>query len=372
MPEHLTESQLQFRDRVESMCNEIESQIAIEDLLTLNGEQQANVVTTASKRWNIWGFFAPEDLGGFNPSMVDLVILYDTLASHQLHQVSGILGPNPGILAGVGEPLKSNYLKPLLTGEKRTALAFTESQSSTSPTEGIIEGDALIVNGLKSHITGGQFADFLTTHMQIESLGPRFVVIDRDTPGVEIVKVFQSSDGSSHAAMSFSDVRVPTSHIIEGSNKPRAIDQISRIRLMLAAQSIGLAHWVVDYTSQHIQSPHRSGKPLASREGVRLRFSDMRIEAFAIRSMVYRTARIADLEQNSINEIIASKVYATETVGRIVDSAIQLVGGKALRSDHPLDRIQRTVRSWRLVEGANDILRLNLVRGILDLGLGRV
>ena len=86
--------------------------------------------------------------------------------------------------------------------------------------------------------------------------------------------------------------------------------------------------------------------------------------------MVYRTARLADAGENIVNESIAWKVFATEGVGHIVDGAIQLVGGAALVTGHPLERLYRQVRSMRLAEGGSDVLRLNLARGSLDLDKG--
>ena len=118
--------------------------------------------------------------------------------------------------------------------------------------------------------------------------------------------------------------------------------------------------------------PHRSGTPLADKEGVRLRLADMRIETYVARSALYRTARIVDSGDNSVNETIATKVFCTETAGRIVDWAVQLVGGQALVCGHPLEKLYREVRSMRLIEGASDLLRLNLAKGKLELGKGRL
>jgi alkylation response protein AidB-like acyl-CoA dehydrogenase len=130
--------------------------------------------------------------------------------------------------------------------------------------------------------------------------------------------------------------------------------------------------WVLDYLTEHLAQPDRSGRPRGAREGVRLRYADLRIRAFAARSMIYRTARLADAGVNVVNEGIACKVFASEAVGDIVDTAIQLVGGTALIADHPLAILYRRVRSLRLAEGGSDVLRLNLARDKLDLGKGKL
>jgi alkylation response protein AidB-like acyl-CoA dehydrogenase len=105
---------------------------------------------------------------------------------------------------------------------------------------------------------------------------------------------------------------------------------------------------------------------------VRLRFADARIDAFAARSMLYRTARIVDAGENAVNETIATKVFATEAAGRVVDAALQLEGAGALVEGHPLERLYREVRALRFAEGASDVLRLGLARGRLELEKGRL
>ena len=130
--------------------------------------------------------------------------------------------------------------------------------------------------------------------------------------------------------------------------------------------------WSLSFIEEHLRAPHRSGTPLGDKEGVRLRYADMRIKTFAARSALFRTARIVDSGENSVNEVIAAKVFCTETAGEVIDMAVQLVGGQALVEGHPLENLYRRVRSLRLVEGANDLLRINLVKGRLELNKGTV
>jgi len=88
--------------------------------------------------------------------------------------------------------------------------------------------------------------------------------------------------------------------------------------------------------------------------------------------VLYRTARLLDSGDRAINEVAATKVLTTETAGRVVDMAVQLFGGQALVTGHPLEKLYRQVRSLRFVEGASDLLRLNIAKGRLELDAGRV
>ena len=169
-------------------------------------------------------------------------------------------------------------------------------------------------------------------------------------------------------------MRVPLDHIAgaPGEGLRRAMSKIGEVRLAIAATCVGTCRWLIDQVTAHIEAPRRNGEPLAAREGVRLRYGDLRIRAYAARSTVYRTARLVDAGENAVNETAAAKVFASEVVGDLADQAIQLVGGEALAEDHPLSAAYRRVRAWRLAEGESDVLRLNVARGRLDLGLGRI
>ena len=337
------------------------------------GEAREQVIA-ASRAAGLFGMTQPRVFGGSEASILALTAARDTLAAHNLSLSHWVFGPRPGVLEGCAPALKQRYLEPLMAGDMRGAFAFTEPDDAARHTWGEHRDDRLTINGRKSYVTDGACADFLTALVNIEHSGPAMVIIDTAAHGVRLVENFATLDGGHHAVFEFVEVTVPNLNIIgrPGEGLLRAMRQIGDVRLSMAAEAAGSMRWVLDYLEHHLLAPHRSGEPLAQREGVRLRYAQTRINAYAARSMVYRTARLADQGDNVVNEAIACKVFTTETLGRVVDTAIELVGGKALTVGHPLERLYRRVRSTRLAEGANDILRLNLARGRLDLGKGRI
>lgn len=321
------------------------------------------------------GFFAmtqPRAFGGSEADPLALTVVREALAAANTSLSHWVFGPGPGVLAGAAEPLRSTHLSPLLAGTLRGAFAFTEPDDATAFTTATPDGDHLRVTGRKSYVTGGGDADFMSTLVEVAGNGRAMLVIDRATPGVEMEHRFQSMDGSHHAAFRFDNARVPKTHLIgkPGEGLPRAMRQIGDTRLLIAAEAVGTCMWIVEFVSDHLKRPHHSGEPLGAREGVRLRYADLRIKTFAARSVLYRTARLASAGANIVNEGICAKVFATETLADVVDTAIQLVGGKSLTVGHPLEQLYRSARSLRLAEGASDVLRLNLARGRLDLDKG--
>ena len=334
----------------------------------LGDNARAAQVRDAAKAAGIYGLTQARS----TPALT-LLVVRETLAQHGVGHLNGLFGAGAGVLAGVAEPLRTSHLLPLLAGDKRGAFAFTESASAQRPTWAAVDGDALVVTGQKSYVTGGADAHFLTTLVDVDGQGPSMVVIDTAAPGVTLTHRFSSLDGSHHAAFAFHAVRVPRHHAIgaPGDGRGRALASISAVRRAIAADCVGTMAWVIDLVAQDLLRPRRGGARAAS-ERVRLRYGDLRIQAYGVRAAVYRTARLVDAGDAAVNESIAAKVLASEAANALVDVAVQLVGGEALVAGHPLEATLRRLRALRLAEGETDTLRVNVARGHLDLGLGRL
>jgi alkylation response protein AidB-like acyl-CoA dehydrogenase len=374
MPENLPESILASKQRAEAFLQEV--------VVPLGDQIVPEAIETVRQASKEAGFFyktQPVEFGGDPASTLELTVLREAFSAANSDLTAYIFGPGPGVLHAAEGDQKTRYLEPVLRGEKRGAFGFTEPDKAPRPSWGLVRGDEIVINGQKSYVTGGTTADFVSALINVENedgskAGTAMIVIDREDAGVTIDREFSSLDGSSHASMTFEDVHVPLNRVVGklGEGMPRALANIGNVRMMVAAQAMGMCLWALDYIEGHLKGPHRSGAPLGDREGVRLRYADMRIESYVARSALYRTARLVDSGENAVNETAAAKVFTTETAGRVVDSAVQLFGGQALVSGHPLEKLYRQARSLRFVEGASDLLRLNLAKGRFELNKGRV
>ena len=336
-------------------------------------------VREASKAAGVFGMTQPMSVGGTEAGALALVVVRDTLGSRNVGHLPGVFGPSPGVLANVGEPLRSQFLLPYLAGELRSGFGFTEPADAPRHTWARLDGVDLVVNGAKSYVTGGADADFINALVEVEGTGSAMVLIETDRAGVTLKQRFGTLDGSHHAAFAFADVRVPATHLIgeAGGGLRRAMSQINATRMAIAADCIGQCRFAIDLVEQTLveRAGRRSSAGEPARVGTdleRVTLGDMRIAAYAARSALYRTARLLDAGENAVNEVMAAKSLATESLSRICDDAVQLVGGTALVDGHPLADILRQVRALRLAEGPTEVLASNVARGRLDLGLGRV
>lgn len=372
MPDLLPPDLVTLRDRVIALADDV--LVGLRDDVSLREDERRRRTVEASKAAGVYGMTQPVEYGGTPSSALALVVVRDTLGAHGVGHLPGVFGPGPGPLAGVGEPLRSSHLGPMLAGERRGGFAITEPRDAPRHTWARREGDELVINGQKSYVTGGAEVDFLTALVDVEGRGRAMVVIDTTSPGVTLTRRFATLDGSHHAAFEFRDVRVPAVHLLGDAPQggSRALATVSNVRLGITADCAGTARWAVGLVHDHLLAPRRDGTPLAGSDRARLRYGQLRTEAYAVRSVAYRTARVVDSGENAVNEVMAAKLFATEAAGRVVDAAIQVIGGEALVEGHPLEAAARRLRTVRLAEGESDTLAVNIARGALDLGKGRL
>ncbi len=383
MPESLPPDLVALRDRMRAFVEA--------DLLPLEASLEPDApapsdirqrVRVRSKELGLFGMTQPRSAGGSEAGPLAMVVARETLAAGNSSLARYVFGPGPGMLARADGDLRTRYLEPVLRGEAQGAFAFTEPSGPGAPdraTWAKRDGEAFVVTGRKSFVSGGATADFYQVLVNVEedASGPggtAVLLVDSGTPGVTIDRAFESIEGGGHVELRFDGARVPQSNVLGkvGEGMPRAMGNINEERVESAASACGIALWTVDYVTRHITQGHRAGGRLGDREGVRLRYSDLRIETYAARAMLYRTARLLEAGEDAMNEAAATKVFCTEVVGRVVDGAVQLVGGQALIVGHPLERLYRRVRSMRIAAGASDVLRLGVARGIIEFNAGRL
>ncbi|MDE0496520.1 MAG: acyl-CoA dehydrogenase [Acidimicrobiaceae bacterium] len=374
MPEFLDTEHAEVLRTAERLADEL---VALS--VRVDASDVGMAVREASKSAGVFGMTQPVPVGGTEAGALALVVVRDTLGSRNVTHLPGVFGPSPGVLADIGEPLRSQFLLPYLAGELRSGFGFTEPANAPRHTWARRDGDELVVNGAKSYVTGGADADFINALVEVEGVGPAMVLIETNRAGVTLKQRFGTLDGSHHAAFTFADVRVPDTHVIgeAGGGLRRAMSQINATRMAIAADCIGQCRFAIDLVEQTLveRAGRRGSTDEPARVGTdleRATLGDMRIAAYAARSALYRTARLLDAGDNAVNEVMAAKSLATETLSRICDDAVQLVGGTALVDGHPLADILRRVRALRLAEGPTEVLAANVARGRLDLGLGRV
>ncbi len=285
------------------------------------------------------------------------------------------LGTTPLLLAGT-EAQKDRWLGPIGRGEVMTAFAMTEAEAG-SDVAGIAttarrDGRDYVLDGAKTLISNAGIADvyvvFASTDRSSGSKGITCFFVPSDTPGLRFVRAQVLSAPHPLGEVAFQGCRVPADAMLgaEGKGYGLGLATLDRLRPTVAAAACGMAARALDEALAHVKGRKQFGKPLADFQLVQQKLARMATDLSAARLLTYRAAYEKDNGQERItSEAAMAKSFATETAQRVVDDAVQLIGGRAALADHPVDRLYRAVRALRIYEGTTEIQQLIIAGELL-------
>ena len=165
-------------------------------------------------------------------------------------------------------------------------------------------------------MTGGAASDWLVVVANVPDEGTALLVVHREADGVSEGELGASIDGSTHSPFTFDAVAVPESRLLGsvGDGLPRAMANIDRMRLGVAADCVGWSRWVNRTTLERIEGPHRSGSPLAEQQQVQAIFADMVAETFAARTALYQAAEAREADEPTAGTQVAAAKVASVRV----------------------------------------------------------
>ena len=288
------------------------------------------------------------------------------------------LGSMPLALAGSPE-IKDRWLPGVASGEVMAAFAMTEPEAGSDvgsmTTRAVRDGYNYKLDGTKTLISNAGIADFYTVFAVTEpgtgARGLSAFVVPADAQGVHMVSPQVMSAAHPLGTMAFDAVRVPVDWRLgeEGEGFKIGMQTLDRLRATVAAAACGMAARALEEALAHARERTQFGKKLSDFQLIQAKLSTMATELAAARLLVYRAAREADLGAERVTlESAMAKAYATEAAQRIVDQAVQILGGQGVLADHPVDHLYRSVRALRIYEGATEIQQLIIARELLRNG----
>ena len=129
-------------------------------------------------------------------------------------------------------------------------------------------------------------------------------------------------------------------------------------------RSVAISEKCLKMARDYSNSRVTFGKPLADRQAIQWMLADSAIAIESLRWMTYHAAWKLDQNLDARTEVSMVKVFGSETLGKIVDRAIQIHGAVGISTDLPLERIYRGARADRIVDGPNEVHRFVIARNI--------
>jgi len=322
----------------------------------------------------------PAELGGGGLDAVSLVLVERELgrASYALQML--VERPSNILQACQGEQ-RERYLLPAIRGERHDCVAMTEPEAGSDvrsmTTTAQRDGDSYVITGTKHFISHADVADFIilfaATGQEQTARGPKKLItallVDSPSHGLAVRRgpPCVSNRGYHQCELVFSDCRVPAANRL--GEEGRGLEQMSRwlgaTRLQVAATSVGRARRVLEAAAQWAASRRQFGQPIGRFQGVGFQLANMATELEAAEMLTLRAA--AKLDQGTMTDADAAmaKLYASEMLGRMTDTAVQIFGGMGLMSELPVERWWRDARVERIWDGTSEIQRHIIARSLL-------
>lgn len=280
------------------------------------------------------------------------------------------IGCKAVMLFGTDEQ-KARWL-PKLAGEWLSAFCLSEPQvgCDAGGQETTIElsedGEHYIVNGEKKWATSGAISGLFTVMGKQKIDGKEkvtAVVCHPDMDGIDIFSKNRSKmciRGTWQARIKFTNVKVPKNNLLhkEGRGLNVALTCLNYGRCTLSAGMLGGAKRAMDQAVKWSQTRYQFQRPISDFELVKQKIARMSAYAYAMDSMLYMTTGMLDRHDDDIMlETAICKVFCSEYGYRVVNDALQIVGGEGTMTENELERIFRDSRINTIVEGANEVMQ---------------
>ncbi len=324
----------------------------------------------------------PEEYGGAGVGKIT-----ECIYTEELHKVCvgiaaglmvhGSLGTAPIFLNGT-EQQKKDYLIPAIKGERIGCFGLTEpnagSDISAIETTARKDGDDYIINGVKTFITNGTFADYTIvaayTNKELRHKGISLFIVDKGTPGFTVAKKWpkMGTRSAEAAELSFDNVRVPKSQLLgeKEGGFGSIVGTLQGGRILFGGRCVGITEAVfnmaLDYAKQRVQF----GKPIGKFQAIAFKLARMATELEVARSMCYRVAWMYDQKIPCMKEASMTKLFASEMAQRATWEAMQIIGGTGYMREHPVERFFRDARLMTMTEGTSEVQQI-VISGELGL-----
>ena len=337
------------------------------------------------KKFGDMGFFGinyPEAYGGMNLDLFYTVIFLEELQKIKSSGFAAAMWAHAYLAmthlnAEGDERIKQDYLAPSIAGDKIGALCVSEpfggSDVAGMKTTAVKSGDKYIINGSKTFITNGIYADYYIvaakTSPELGNKGISIFLVDTNLKGVSATKLNKLGwRASDTAEIAFDNVEISADNLMgeEGKGFPYIMQHFAFERLIMAVNAHARAEYAIDYTIDYMGTREAFGTTISKFQALRHTMVEHATEVAHIKLFNYDAVSRLDQGEYVVKEASMAKLKSTKVADDTIYSCLQMLGGYGYMEEYPLARLMRDSRLGPIGGGTSEIMKEILSKMIID------
>lgn len=337
------------------------------------------------KKFGEMGFLGisyPEVYGGLNLDLFYMMILLEELQKIKSSGFAAAMWAHAYLAmthlnAEGDERIKQEYLAPSIAGEKIGALCITEpfggSDVAGMRTTAIKKGNKYVINGSKTFITNGVYADYYIvaakTSTALGNKGISIFLMDTGLNGISATKLDKLGwRASDTAEIAFDNVEIPEENLMgeEGKGFPYIMQHFALERLIMAINAHARAEYAIDYTIDYMSKREAFGTTINKFQALRHTMVEHATEVAHCKVFNYAAVARLNNKEYVVKEATMAKLKSTKVADEAIYSCLQMLGGYGYMEEYPLARLLRDSRLGPIGGGTSEILKEILSKMIID------
>ena len=271
----------------------------------------------------------------------------------------------------------------LLTLDKIGAWAITEPNSGSDAFGSMAstakrDGDEYVINGSKTFITNGPYADTVVFICKLDEGNPPaerkilHFVLESGMEGFEQSKPLRKMGmhSSPTGQLFLDDVRVGRDRLIgeteEVTARAGAKDTFSMERSGVTAMALGIVEQCLELSIDYAKNRVQFGKPIGEFQLIQLKLAKMEVARLNIQNLVFRQMEMGAAGKGmSLAEASACKLYSAQTAMEVALEAVQLFGGNGYMAEYQVEQLARDAKVLQIYAGTDEIQVSQIARSLL-------
>lgn len=334
-----------------------------------------------ARELGLFGLTIPEEYGGIGLDIAGKCALEEEFGKSN-YGFASFIGNHTGIattgIVALGsDAQKRKYLPRMASGELIGCFALTEPQAGSDPsalrTAAVKKGDRYVLNGEKIYVTNAGVAHVFTVMAVTDKSkgikGISAFIVERGFPGLKVGRneLKMGMHGATTAPVVFDNCEVPAENLLgpEDMGYVQALKTLTYGRVTIAARCVGMMDKLIARSADYMKTRTQGGRKIAEYQGLQWMLADMAVARDASRGLVERAIEVLLRGERGTLEASTAKLFATEALAKVVDSAVQIHGGMGYMREAGIETMYRDARITRIYEGTSEIQRNIIARELL-------